>query len=286
MPKKHVISVLAVILVIIGLRAVFFTVDESHQAIVLQLGRPLPGVKQPGLHWKLPFLQQVSYFDKRILEYDATARPIITKDKKTLVVDNFAKWRIIDPLKYLRTVRTEPGAQARLDDIIYSELRVDLARKDLIEIVSKDRTEIMGLVTKRSDEKARDYGIQVVDVRIKRADLPPENEKAIFGRMQAERQRIARQYRSEGQEEALKIRAETDKEKTILLADAYQKEQQFRGEGDARAVAIYAEAFERDPEFYGFLRTLEAYKRSLKTGTTLLLPPQSEFLEHLFKNKQ
>ena len=163
-------------------------------------------MKQPGLHWKTPFIQQVRYFDKRVLEYDASARPIITKDKKTLVVDNFAKWQIINPLKYLQTVRTEEGAQARLDDIIYSELRVDLARKDLVDIVSKDRSLIMEQVTERADEKARDYGIRIADVRIKRADLPPENEKAVFGRMQAERQRIARQYRSEGQEQALKIR--------------------------------------------------------------------------------
>ena len=283
MQKKQIIVLIILLVVIIGARAIFFTVEEGRQAIVLQLGRPITGVKQPGLHWKTPFLQQVRYFDKRILEYDASARPIITKDKKTLVVDNFAKWQITNPLKYLQTVRTEVGAQARLDDIIYSELRVDLARKDLADIVSKDRSIIMEQVTERADEKARDYGIRIADVRIKRADLPPENEKAVFGRMQAERQRIARRYRSEGQEQALKIRAETDKEKTILLADAYQKEQQIRGQGDARAVTIYAEAFEKDPEFYGFLRTLEAYKKSLKTGTTLLLPPQSEFLEHLFK---
>ena len=283
MQKKQILFLIILLVVIIGGRAMFFTVEEGQQAIVLQLGRPISGVKQPGLHWKTPFIQRVRYFDKRVLEYDASARPIITKDKKTLVVDNFAKWQIINPLKYLQTVRTEEGAQARLDDIIYSELRVDLARKDLVDIVSKDRSLIMEQVTERADEKARDYGIRIADVRIKRADLPPENEKAVFGRMQAERQRIARQYRSEGQEQALKIRAETDKEKTILLADAYQKEQQIRGQGDARAVTIYAEAFEKDPEFYGFLRTLEAYKKSLNTGTTLLLPPQSEFLEHLFK---
>ncbi len=283
MQKKQLLVLIILLVVIIGARAMFFTVEEGEQAIVLQLGRPISGVKQPGLHWRTPFIQQVRYFDKRILEYDASARPIITKDKKTLVVDNFAKWQIISPLKYLQTVRTEEGAQARLDDIIYSELRVDLARKDLVDIVSKDRSIIMEQVTLRAEKKARDYGIRIVDVRIKRADLPPENEKAVFGRMQAERQRIARRYRSEGQEQALKIRAETDKEKTILLADAYQKEQQIRGQGDARAITIYAEAYEKDPEFYGFLRTLEAYKKSLKTGTTLLLPPQSEFLEHLFK---
>ena len=283
MNKRQVIALVILIAVLIGVRSTAFIVNEGQQAIVLQLGRPVGGVKTPGLHFKTPFIQNVRYFDRRILEYDATARPIITKDKKTLVVDNFAKWQIIDPLKFLKTVRTEGGAQSRLDDIVYSELRVDLARKTLVEIVTKDRAEIMGAVAKRSDKKARNYGIRIVDVRIKRADLPPENEKAIFGRMQAERQRIARQYRSEGQEQALKIRAETDKEKTILLADAYQKEQQLRGEGDAKAISIYAEAFEQDPEFYGFLRTLEAYKKSLKTGTTLLMPAQSDFLKHLFK---
>mgnify|MGYP000856145227 CR=1 FL=1 len=284
MQKKQFLPLIALLVIIIGARATFFTVQEGEQAIVLQLGKPISGVKQPGLHWKTPFIHQVKVFDKRVLEYDASARPIITKDKKTLVVDNFAKWRITNPLKYLQTVRTEGGAQARLDDIIYSELRVDLARKVLVDIVSKDRGFIMEQVTKRANTKAQDYGISIVDVRIKRADLPPENEKAVFGRMQAERQRIARRYRSEGQEQALKIRAETDKEKTILLADAYQAEQQIRGEGDAKAITIYAEAFQKDPEFYGFLRTLEAYKASLKTGTTLLLPSQSEFLEHLFKN--
>jgi membrane protease subunit HflC len=283
MKKKPLAALVVIILALIGLSATLFTVSEAQQAIVLQFGKPLPGVRQPGLHWKIPFIQQVSFFDKRILEYDASPRPIITRDKKTLQVDNFAKWRIIDPLKYLQTVRSESGAQSRLDDIIYSELRVDLARKDLLDIVSQDRSEIMEQVTQRSDRQARTYGIEVVDVRIKRADLPPENEKAVFGRMKAERNRIARRYRSEGQEQSLKIRAETDKERSILLADAYQKEQEIRGEGDAKAVTIYAEAFQRDPEFYGFLRTLEAYKKSLKTDTTILLPPQSEFLEHLFK---
>ena len=283
MQKKPLIALVVLVLIVIGVSSTLFTVHEGQQAIVLRLGKPLGGVRHPGLHFKVPFVNNVQYFDKRVLEYDASARPIITKDKKTLLVDNYAKWRILDPLKFLQTVRTESGAQARLDDIVYSELRVDLARKDLLDIVATARGEVMELVTKRSDEKARDYGIQIVDVRIKRADLPPENEKAIFGRMQAERQRIARQYRSEGQEQALKIRAETDKERSILLADAYQKEQQIRGEGDGKAVAIYAEAYEKDPEFYGFLRTLEAYKKSLKTGTTLLLPPQSEFLKHLFK---
>ncbi|MFQ5912526.1 MAG: protease modulator HflC [Nitrospinota bacterium] len=283
MPKKPILYVVIAVVLIIGLSSALFTVQEYQQALVLQGGRPVRILKEPGLHGKIPILQNVEYFDKRVLEYDASARPIITKDKKTLVVDNYAKWRIIDPLKFRQAVRDERGAQSRLDDIIYSELRVDLARKDLIEIVATDRAKAMQLVTRRTDEKAREYGIQVVDVRIKRADLPPENEKAIFGRMKAERQREARKYRSEGQEEALKIRAQTDKEKAILLAEAYQKEQEVRGEGDAKAIVIYAEAFEQDSEFYGFLRTLEAYKKSLKTGTTLLLPPQSEFLEHLFK---
>ena len=156
MKKRQVIALVILIAALLGVRSTAFIVDEGQQGIVLQLGKPVGSAKTPGLHFKTPFIQNVQYFDRRILEYDATARPIITKDKKTLVVDNFAKWQIIDPLKFLKTVRTEGGAQSRLDDIVYSELRVDLARKTLVEIVTKDRAEIMGVVTKRSDIKARD----------------------------------------------------------------------------------------------------------------------------------
>ncbi|MDV2503721.1 MAG: protease modulator HflC [bacterium] len=258
-----------------------FTVSEVQQVVVTQLGKPVREIRNPGLHFKLPFFQQVLYFDKRLLEYDSAPTEIVTKDKKALVVDNYSRWRIIDPLLMLQTVRNENGAQARLDDIIYSELRLELGLHDLIEIVALKRKEIFRKVTAASNEKAKEYGIEVLDVRVKRADLPPENERAVYGRMRAERQRIARQYRSEGKEEALKIRSTTDKVKTILLADAYEQEQRLRGKGDAEALGIYAEAYERDEEFYSFLRTLEAYRGSLKENTTVILPPDSQFLRFL-----
>ena len=258
-----------------------FTVSEIQQGVVTQLGKPVRVVKNPGLHFKLPFFQQVIFFDNRLLDYDSAPTEVVTKDKKALVVDNYSRWRIKDPLLMLQTVQNENGAQARLDDIIYSELRLELGLHSLIEIVASKRKEIFSKVTASSNEKAKEYGIEIIDVRVKRADLPPENEKAVFGRMRAERQRIARQYRSEGKEEALKIRSKTDKLRTILLADAYQQEQILRGNGDASAVTIYAEAFERDQEFYAFIRTLEAYKQSLKNNTTVILPPDSQFLRYI-----
>lgn len=262
-----------------------FTVSEIQQGVVTQLGKPVRVVKNPGLHFKLPFFQQVIFFDNRLLDYDSAPTEVVTKDKKALVVDNYSRWRIKDPLLMLQTVQNENGAQARLDDIIYSELRLELGLHSLIEIVASKRKEIFSKVTASSNEKAKEYGIEIIDVRVKRADLPPENEKAVFGRMRAERQRIARQYRSEGKEEALKIRSKTDKLRTILLADAYQQEQILRGNGDASAVTIYAEAFERDQEFYAFIRTLEAYKQSLKNNTTVILPPDSQFLRFLKESR-
>ncbi len=281
MNKRYAVLIAVIVVLFIGVNATFFTVGEADQAVVTALGKPVRVIQEPGLYLKIPFIQQVALFDRRLLEYDASPRAIITKDKKTLRVDNYAKWRIVDPLLFLQTVRTEAGAQARLDDIIYSELRVDLARKDLIQIVATDRAELMEVVRVRTDEKARALGIEITDVRIKRADLPEQNEAAVFGRMKAERERIARQFRSEGKEEALKIRSNTDRERTIMLADAYEKDQTIRGEGDADSVRVYAEAFERDPEFFDFVRTLEAYRKSLDNKTTILLPPQSEFLHHL-----
>ncbi|MFQ6672370.1 MAG: protease modulator HflC [Candidatus Tectimicrobiota bacterium] len=262
-----------------------FTVSEVQQVVVTQLGKPVRVIQDPGLHFKLPFLQQVLFFDNRLLDYDSAPTEIVTKDKKALVVDNYSRWRIRDPLLMLQTVRDENGAQSRLDDIIYSELRLELGLHNLIETVASKRKEIFSKVTAKSNEKAGEYGIEILDVRVKRADLPVENEKAVYGRMRAERQRIARQYRSEGAEEALKIRSQTDQEKTILLANAYEQEQRLRGEGDAEAVAIYAKAFERDEEFYAFIRTLEAYRRSLKDKTTVILPPDTQFLRFLKESR-
>jgi len=281
--KKGTLLIILIVAILFLANLSLFIVDETKQAIVLQFGRPIRTIKEPGLNWKLPFIQNVVFFEDRLLVYDAAPTEIITKDKKTLIVDNYARWKIIDPLKFLQTVRDLNGAQARLDDIIYSELRVDLGLFDMSEIVSEKREGIMKRVTEISNEKAKTYGIEIVDVRIKRVDLPPENEKFIFDRMRAERERIAKQYRAEGQEESAKIIAETEREKTVILAEAYKTAQTLKGEGEAESIRIYAESFNQDPEFYKFYRTLEAYRKTFKDKTTVLLSTDSEFLKYLTK---
>ncbi|HER23942.1 MAG TPA: protease modulator HflC [Candidatus Atribacteria bacterium] len=281
--KKGTILIIILVVLLFLANLSLFIVDETKQAIVLQFGKPIRAIKDAGLHWKLPFIQNVVFFEDRLLAYDAAPTEIITKDKKTLIVDNYARWKIINPLTFLQTVRDLNGAQARLDDIIYSELRVDLGLFDMSEIVSEKREGVMKRVTEVSNEKANTYGIGILDVRIKRVDLPPENEKYIFDRMKAERERIAKQYRAEGQEESAKIIAETEREKTVILAEAYKTAQTLKGEGEAEAVRIYAESFNQDPEFYKFFRTLESYKLTFKDKTTVLLSTDSEFLKYLTK---
>lgn len=260
-----------------------FTVDITEHALVLQLQEYKKTISKPGLYFKIPILQEAKFFSKQLLVNDAEPAEVITKDKKNLLVDSFSMWRIVDPLKFLQTVRSEAGAQARLNDIIRSELRVDLGTHNLIDIVSVTRESIMDVVTERVNKKAAEYGIEVVAVRIKRADLPKEIAISIFKRMRTERERIAREYRSEGKEESTKIKAETDKEKTILIATARQEEQEIRGQGDAKATKIYADAYQKDPEFYAFIRSMEAYKKSFKSDTTILLSEDSDFLEFLHK---
>lgn len=288
MNKKLVGMIVIVVIIVVVLSASLFTIDETEQAIVTQLGKFVKAVKQPGLHFKIPLIQAVHKFEARVLEYDAAAAKIITDDKKHLVIDNYARWKIIDPLKFYQTVGNEFGAQSRLDDIVFSEMREELARHTLTEIVSVNREQLMKKVAEQCNKKAADYGIQVIDVRIKRADLPQEVTYSVFDRMKAERQRIAKKYRSEGEEEAVKIRAQTDKDKTILLADSYMEAEKTKGEGDAEALRIYAEAYEKDPEFYSFVRTLEAYEKSLGegTGTTIVLPFDSEFFQYFSPPKK
>ena len=284
--KKAIFLIALLVICFIGVNSVFFTVDEKEQLVITRFGKPIRQINTAGLKMKVPFVDQLTYFDKRLLAYDSNPTEIITQDKNTLVVDNFSRWKIIDPLKFLQTVRNETGAQARLDDIIYSELRLELGRKDLIKIVASERTELMDTVTKASDIKARKYGIQIIDVRLKRSELPSENLKSIYGRMRTERNRIARQYRSEGAEEAQKIRAQTDRERDILLAEAYEKEQIKKGIGDAKSIDLNAKAFSQDPDFYAFLKSIDVYKESLKDKTTIVLPPDSEFLKFLYGTKK
>jgi membrane protease subunit HflC len=271
--------VLGVIFAIWNLAA--FRVPQWRQAVVVQLGEPVRIVRDPGLYWKIPFIQNVMMFDRRLLEYDASPRELLTKDKQQLVVDNFARWRILDPLQFYRTVRDEEGARSRLDDIIYSNVRENLGRHRFSEIINEKRAMLMAEVTKATDAKAREFGIEVMDVRIKRADLPEKTEMNVFSRMRTERERLAKKFRAEGDEEARKIRSESDKEVSILTAQARKQSEITRGEGDAKAVAIFADAYGRDPKFYEFVRTLEAYRISIQPGTSVILSPDSDFLRLL-----
>ena len=270
-----------ILIAIVGLSTVF-TVDETRQVVILQFGEPVRIIKTPGLHFKLPApLQVAQHFDDRLLEYDVAPEEILSKDKKSLIVDNYVRWRIIDPLLFLQTVQTEPIAKTRIDDIVYSELRRELGTHNMSEIITESRELIMEKVTRESATATKPYGIEVVDVRLKRVDLPQNNEQSIYRRMQAERIRQANKFRSEGEEESQKIKASTDKDKTIILATAYKEAEEVKGEGEAKAVDIYARAFSKDPDFYEFYRTLETYKIILDKKTTLVLPTNSKLFDIL-----
>ena len=276
------VSIAIVVLVTLFALSTIIIVDETEQIVILQFGKPVRTIKDAGLNWKLPAPFQTSNsFEKRLLEYDVPPEEILSKDKKSLNIDNYVRWRIIDPLLFLQTVKAVPTAKTRLDDIVYSELRQELGTHDMVEIITENRELIMDKVTAASNEETSKYGIEVIDVRIRRVDLPRENEASIYARMEAERKRQANKFRSEGEEEAQKIRAATDRDKTIILADAYKKAQQVRGEGEAEALDIYASSFSKSPDFYEFLRTLETYEKVIDKKTTLVLPGHSKLFKDL-----
>ncbi len=278
---KKILIGIGAILVFLGFTSIFI-VDETEQVVVLQFGKPVRIITEPGLHMKVPFpIQEKNVFDNRLLEYDSPPEEILSKDKKSLIVDNYVRWKIVDPLQFLRTVQAIPTALSRMDDIVYSELRRELGTHDMVEIITENREELMEKVTVASNRSTRDYGIEVVDVRIRRVDLPSQNEESIYARMDAERKRQANKFRSEGEEEAQKIRATTDRDKTIILADAYKQAERIRGEGDAKAVEVYADAYSADPKFYEFVRTLDAYKKIIDDKTMLVLPSDSRLFKLL-----
>ena len=269
-------------LVILFVLSTIIVVDETEQIVILQFGKPVQTITDPGLNFKFPAPIQVSNsFDKRLLEYDVPPEEVLSRDKKSLIIDNYVRWRIVDPLLFLQTVRAIPTAKTRLDDIVYSELRQELGNHDMHEIITETREIIMEKVTVASNEETSKYGIEVIDERIRRVDLPQENEASIYARMEAERKRQANKFRSEGEEEAQKIRAATDRDKTVILAEAYKTAQQIRGEGEAEALDIYAESFSKDPDFYEFLRTLETYEKVIDKKTTLVLPGDSKLFKAL-----
>ncbi len=256
-----------------------FIVTETERALVLSLGKVDKQVNKPGLHFRRPFIQQLVKYDDRILYLDSRPEEIVTKDKKRLVVDTFMRWRIEDAIKFYETQRTLQNGRAQLNTIMSSTTKRNLAREDAQEIISGERSNIMDSILNETREEAARFGIAVIDVRIKRADLPAENSQAVYNRMRAERDKEAKEIRAGGEEEAQKIRANAERERTILLADAEQKGQTLRGLGDAEAIKIFADAFGKNPEFYRLTRTLEAYRNSLaKEGTTLVVDPATSFL--------
>jgi membrane protease subunit HflC len=279
-----VVGILLIIAVIVATQALF-VVDETKQAVVLQFGDPIKTIRNAGLAARIPFIQNVLYFEKRVLSSDAPPQEYLTTDKKRLVVDHVTRWKIADPLLFFKAVRTEAGAQARLDDIVFSELRRQLATVNFVDIIAQERGAIMERVTKSSAEKAEEFGIDILDVRIARADLPEEVEQSIFQRMRAERQRESSLFRAEGEEQANIIRAKADRDSTVIAAEGYQQAQKLRGEGEAEAIRIFAEALSQDLEFYGFSRRLDAYAKTLKEGDTLVIPSNADFFRYLTSNE-
>jgi membrane protease subunit HflC len=275
-------KVIAGVLVAIAATLFFsiFIVKEVNQAIVLQFGDPKRIISKPGLNFKIPFIQNVVFLDKRILNLDTPPEEVIASDQKRLIVDAFARFKIVDPLKFYISVGNERVARSRLSTIINSRIRNVLGQQELQTLLSKDRTKQMTLIQEGVNTEAKNFGIEIVDVRIKRADLPQANSDAIYRRMQTEREREAKEFRARGAEMAVTITSTADKEVTVILADAQKKSEIMKGEGDGERNKIFADAFGRDAEFFAFYRAMQAYETALIGGeTSLILSPDSEFFK-------
>ena len=282
-------KILAGVLVAIGVVAFLsvIIVKEVNQAIILQFGDPKRIIMKPGLNFKIPFIQNVVYLDKRILNLDAPPEEVIASDQKRLIVDAFARFQIVDPLKFYISVGNERVARSRLSTIINSRIRSVLGTQRLQTLLSADRTNQMSLIQDGVNNEAENFGIKIVDVRIKRADLPQANSDAIYKRMQTEREREAKEFRAKGAEMAAEITANADKEVTVILANAEKSSQILKGEGDGKRNKIFADAFGRDPEFFAFYRAMQAYEKALIGGeTSLILSPDSEFFKFFGNIKQ
>ncbi|MFB6290345.1 MAG: protease modulator HflC [Candidatus Bipolaricaulia bacterium] len=262
-----------------------FTVDETKQAIVIQYGDIKNVATKPGLHFKVPFIQRVQFLEDRILSYDIQPRKIITADKRRLLVNNYAIWKIENPKKFKQTMNGQRSiAQTRIDDIVYSNLRNELASYEFNEIASAERIKMLKDVTAKSSEKLSEYGINLLDAKIKRADLPEANQQAVYERMKSERHRLAAQLRAEGKERAQEIRSKADRKSSVIVAEAKNKAETIRGEGEARALDIYSTAYSKNEEFYEFWRKLSSYRKSFGKGkgsSTILISPDSRYLKLL-----
>ncbi len=264
----------------------FFSVDQTKQAVLLRFGKILKVIKDPGLHTKIPFVDNVVYLEKRIINYDIQPEEIITSDQKRLSVDNYALWRIENPKLFLESVKTVVGAQMRMDDIVYAYLRDVLAQHTLSDIISGKRTAYLQQVTKLTRKALMKFGIYTVDVRIKGADLPEANAQAVYQRMNSDRQKIAAMYRAQGERQAAEIKAQADKQAQIILATAQKQADELKGQGDAQALEIYADAYNQNPKFYKFWRTLQSYEISFASGTTVVLSTNSDYLKLLDNGSQ
>jgi modulator of FtsH protease HflC len=276
----------ASVVVLLGVAAAaayfaFFVVHVNEQAIVLEFGKPVRIINEPGLFWKIPVVQTVDYFDKRILDIDTAPQEVTASDQKRIVVDTFARYRIVDPLLFYQTIRDERNVRSRLGPITESALRRVLGAATFQDVVRDKREALMKQIANQVNEEGKEFGLQVVDVRIKRADLPEQNSKNIYDRMRAERQREAAEFRAEGSAGGNRIRANADREVTIIKAEATREGERMRGEGDGQRNAIFADAYNRDPDFFAFYRTMQAYEAGIKPGDTrMLLAPDSEFFKY------
>ena len=283
--KSALNFIAAIVAVVIAVLATsIFTVDQRQYAIVFQLGEIREVISSPGLYFKWPLIQNVRYFDKRILTLDSNEpERFITSEKKNVLVDSFVKWRIVDPrLYYVSVAGDESRAKTRLAQTVNASLREEFGKRTVHDVVSGERDKIMEQMREKADQDARKIGVQIVDVRVKRVDLPAEVSESVYRRMEAERKRVANELRSEGAAEAEKIRADADKQREVIVAEAYRDAQKVKGEGDAKAAATYAQAFGQNPEFYAFYRSLEAYRGSFKgKSDVLVLEPDSDFFKYM-----
>lgn len=279
-------AIFVIFILLLGIAGVaaynsYYIVHTTKTAVVLELGKPKEVRTKPGLYWKWPLIQSVVFFDKRILDMEISSKEVTASDQKRLVVDAFARYKITNPLLFFQAVKNEAGARARLDGVMDSAMRGVLGGTTFIDVVRNKREALMHEIAERVNGEAKDFGIEVVDVRIKHADLPPENSAAIYSRMQTERKREATELRARGGEQAQRIRANADRQATVIKAEASRDAERLRGSGDAERNQIYAAAFSKDPDFFAFYRSMQAYEEGLKSGETrLVISPNSEFFRY------
>ena len=280
MSRLNIILLIIIAAIAATASSALFIVNETQQALVIQFGEPKRTVDQPGLKFKLPFIQDVIFFEKRVLSFiPDEGEEAILKDQKRLKVDTYARFKIVDPLRFYQSVRNEIEARKQLDTIVDSALREELGLRGLKEILSEQRNSITKNIRDQVNIKARTLGMEIIDIQIRRADYPEVTSQAIFARMISERERIAREFRATGEEEAQKIRASAEKQRVVTVADGARQSQEIRGAGDAEAIRIYADSFGQDPEFFSFYRSMEAYKKSFNQDDTMVINPTGDFFK-------